>query len=373
VLLARIAELSTAYNMLPGGGSFGVAVSGGADSVCLLLALHELAAERRWRLEVLHLNHCLRGAEADGDEEFVRELSERLGLELHVERVDVRALGGNLEETAREARRSFFLRKMAERGFERVATGHTRDDQAETVLFRILRGTGLDGLAGIRPRTAEGFVRPLLRVGREEVRDWLRARGEAWREDSSNADISLARNRLRQVDLPRLAAEWNPRLSEALARLAEQAGTAADLRADAVRALLSEVRGGLQGIEAKHVDLIMGLGPGRSVVVPGAVVTRSLDWVRFGQNEASAAPWRVELAGPVSVWRWRETPRLAWDQLPGPLVLRNWLAGDRVQPSGKKVKELLTRAKIPRWARAGWPVICAGGEVVWAAGGGESI
>ena len=139
----RVAEIIPRYNMLPQSGRVGVAVSGGADSVALLHILHGL-----WNdLVVLHVNHHLRGEESDGDEAFVRKLAESLGLEILVEHAIPGA--GNLEQEARRARRAFFLRCH----LERVALGHTRSDQAETVLFRLLRGSGLTGLAGMRYRT----------------------------------------------------------------------------------------------------------------------------------------------------------------------------------------------------------------------------
>ncbi len=204
------------YRMLEPGQRVGVAVSGGADSVCLLYALLELGG---LELSVLHVDHGLRGEESRGDAAFVRELAAGLGLPFCLREIDLPA--GNLEQEARKARLSFFREHLAQGHADRVALGHTRRDQAETVLFRILRGAGTAGLAGIRPVTAGGLVRPLIDVERAEVEEFLRGRGIAWREDSTNAAPDFARNRIRHRLLPQLAADWNPGIVETLARTAE--------------------------------------------------------------------------------------------------------------------------------------------------------
>ncbi|MFM2124375.1 MAG: hypothetical protein RL328_826, partial [Acidobacteriota bacterium] len=137
--------------MLPDGARVIVAVSGGPDSVCLLHVLREIANV----VGVAHFNHKLRGEESDGDERFVRELAASVGLPVHVASADVGEVEGNLEQNARRARRGFFRELIGAGAADRIATGHTRDDQAETVLFRMLRGAGTTGLAGILPVTAE--------------------------------------------------------------------------------------------------------------------------------------------------------------------------------------------------------------------------
>ena len=223
-MLERVRKTITRYNMLPRGGSVAVAVSGGPDSVCLLHVLAELAPSWNVSLAVAHLNHQLRGAESDEDEHFVAQLAASLGLQFHRASVDVAASDDNLEQAGRRARRSFF----AGLKMDRIALGHTRDDQAETVLFRLLRGSGLRGLAGIYPVTGGGYIRPsyirpLIDVTRAEVEEFLRARGIAWREDASNLDPRFARNRIRRSLLPQLARDWNPRIGESLAHLASLA------------------------------------------------------------------------------------------------------------------------------------------------------
>ena len=210
--------------MLAPGARVVAAVSGGADSVCLFHVLRELAPRVGFTVAgMAHLNHQLRGEASDGDERCVAQLASQNGVKFFGEEVDVAAAGGNLEQAARLARGEFFARVLREGGGDRIATGHTRDDQAETVLFRVMRGSGLAGLAGILPMTREGLVRPLLDVSRAEIETFLRDRGIEWREDASNRDESFARNRIRHSLLPELAREWNPEIGTALARLADTA------------------------------------------------------------------------------------------------------------------------------------------------------
>ena len=173
-MLGRIQRTIDRYRMFDGVRNVGVAVSGGADSVCLLHALAELAPRCGLGLSVLHVDHGLRGAESRGDAEFVRCLAERLGLDFRARTLDLSRIDGNLEQEARRARLEFFGRQIADGLVDRVATGHTRSDQAETVLFRILRGSGGAGLAGIRPVTASGLVRPLIAIDRAAVVGYLR-------------------------------------------------------------------------------------------------------------------------------------------------------------------------------------------------------
>jgi len=203
-----------------------VAVSGGPDSVALLRALLEL---KPGLLTVAHLNHQLRGDESDADEAFVRGLAAAHNLPFRMERIDVRAeaADANLEAAARKTRYDWLARIACQVGAGHVATGHTADDQAETVLHRLLRGTGLRGLRGIaarRPLT-DGIelVRPLLTVPRRDVIAYLEAIGQPFRTDRSNEDETLTRNHIRRVLLPLLAERYNPAIARALSQLAVQA------------------------------------------------------------------------------------------------------------------------------------------------------
>ena len=201
----------------------GVAVSGGADSVALLGLLIELRDELGVVFSVVHFNHKLRGKASDADEKFVAALAEKFGLPLHIGRADVAAKSrrekSNLEDAARRARYDFFARLVEQGIVDCIATAHTADDQAETVLSHIFRGTGLAGLGAIHPRTPCVF-RPLLSMRRAELRGSLRAKKQTWREDATNKDVSRLRARIRTKLLPLLEREFQPGIVEHLSTLA---------------------------------------------------------------------------------------------------------------------------------------------------------
>ena len=222
----RFAEQTRDQAWFRPGVRLGVAVSGGADSVALLKLLVEVRAKLGVVVSAVHFNHKLRGKASETDERFVAKLAEKLGVTLHIGRADVAGKAkrekANLEDAARRARYGFFQR-LAEQGvIEVVATAHTMDDQAETVLAHILRGTGIAGLAGIHPVSAYA-VRPLLGFRREEMRKYLRAKKQLWREDASNRDTARTRARMRKKLLPLLAREFNPAVVEHLAALSDRA------------------------------------------------------------------------------------------------------------------------------------------------------
>jgi tRNA(Ile)-lysidine synthase len=212
--------------MLRPGDRVGVAVSGGADSVALLLLLLELREKLGIVLSVVHLNHKLRGEASDADEKFVAKLAAEHGLEFHNVSIHVarkaRKERTNLEDTARRARYGYFHSLVESGALTRIAVAHTADDQAETVLAHILRGTGLAGLGGIHP-LAGPVIRPLLQVRRGELRTYLRARRQRWREDATNRDTTRTRARIRRKLLPLLAKQFQPAIVEHLGTLAELA------------------------------------------------------------------------------------------------------------------------------------------------------
>ncbi len=413
--------------MFEPGQRVGVAVSGGADSVCLLYALVEMGWDLR--LSVLHVDHRLRGEESRGDAEFVREMARGLGLPFFLREVDLAA--GNVEQEARNARLAFFHQHLAAGRADRVALGHTRSDQAETVLFRFLRGSGTAGLAGIRPVTAAGLVRPLIEVERAEIEAFLRERKIAWREDSTNATGEFARNRIRHGLLPQLAAEWNPRIIETLAHTAEfargeeayweqeiaglaadhlkriggavvvRAGTLANLSLAVARRLARHAvqlaKGDLRGVDFHHIERVLelasGPGGGGRTQIRGLDVRRSFDWLRLGipipRKPYSLKPLvpgitqipggetaislevieKSETSGlPQNVYN-TEMGCLDWNRLAGSLELRSWRFGDQYQPMGisgaEKIKTLFQLQRIPVWERAQWPVLTDGGSIVW--------
>jgi tRNA(Ile)-lysidine synthase len=210
--------------MLRAGERVGVGVSGGADSVALLMLLLELREKLGIVVSVAHLNHKLRAKASEADEKFVAGLAAKHGLAFHVESVDVAARArrekANLEDAGRGARYEFFATLVEERKVDRVAVAHTADDQAETVLAHMLRGTGLAGLGGIHSQT-KSVVRPLLGVRRAELRAYLRAKKQKWREDATNRDTSRTRARIRKKLLPLLEKQFQSGVVEHLGSLAE--------------------------------------------------------------------------------------------------------------------------------------------------------
>jgi len=228
-----------------------LAVSGGADSVALLrgmVSLREQAgpATDQSALIVAHLNHGLRGADAEEDARFVADLAARLGLPVEIGRADTAALadaeGDGLEAAARQARYRFCLEVAQRHSARYVATGHTADDQAETILLRIVRGTGIRGLAGMpraRPLSpAVSLIRPLRGFRRRQVAEYRESLGQAFREDAGNQDPRFTRNRVRHGLLPLLAEQYNRRVDEALLRLgglADEVRQVVDAEADRLR------------------------------------------------------------------------------------------------------------------------------------------
>ena len=397
-----------------------VAVSGGPDSVCLLHVLRELGIRVTG---IAHVNHKLRGEDSEDDQRFVATLARELCFEFYS--VDGVCGAGNMEQAARRIRREFFHHLIQRGSADRIALGHTRDDQAETVLFRMLRGSGLAGLAGILPVTAEGLFRPLLGVSRSDVEAYLRQRRLPWREDASNREAKFARNRIRQQLLPTLKRDWNPRLDEALAQMAdlayeEERWWAAEvaryskqmlvtspgaveapvsqlarlprsLARRLIRHAIREAKGNLRGVEFSHIEDVLGLPEaGGRAELPGIHAIRSFDWVRLevpgstprlGDGEVEVPGQRLAPDGNsmicLEVIRQKQDPKacatlksdLYFRTIPERLFLRGWKPGDRYRPVGHagdwKLKELFQRMRVPSWRRPFWPILCMGDKILW--------
>ncbi|HLW77333.1 MAG TPA: tRNA lysidine(34) synthetase TilS, partial [Bryobacteraceae bacterium] len=281
----------------------------------LLHALLEIAPEFGASVAgVAHVNHKLRGQESEEDERFVRALATHHKLAFYTVIATVDA-SQNLEQSARRERREFFEGLISQGAASKIALGHTLDDQAETVLFRLLRGSGLAGLAGVHPVSANGLIRPLIGVTRVEIVKFLRERSIEWREDRSNADPRFARNRIRHQLLPQLAREWNPNLVQALAQLAELAfeeerawaqtlpAPSASLSAKALREMpraaarrvirraIQAAKGDLKRIEFQHVERVLDMKSKRAIL-PGVEVTKSAGRIEFAPSAAKPAPKR---------------------------------------------------------------------------------
>ena len=427
-LVPRVLDTIRRHGMLAGGETVLVGVSGGADSIALLHCLRTLAPALGLRLHVVHVNHGLR-AEADADQAFVEELARRWGLPVSVERVTVPTRGQSLEAAARAARFAAFTRAARQAGASRVALGHTADDQAETILMRLLQGAGPRGLAGIPPVRGP-YIRPLIEARRSEIEAELRRLGMDWREDSTNFDTKFLRNRIRHDLLPFLAASVHPRIVQTLCRAGAR-----------IRALVTEI----EGFAARELDRL-AVRRGQEIVfaleelrkLPPAVGEEVLRQAlaRLGEQgpfrawaqrtlrhllegEGPAGPCRVgQILLELSMGKLRlsrgnavplserllpvpgsvafpeievvieahavdrpedyQPPRGRWavafdrDRLRAPLSVRSRRPGDRFHPFGapgsKPLKAFLIDAKLPRWERSRLPLVVAGGEIVWVVG-----
>ena len=404
-----------------------VGLSGGADSVALLRLLAARASELGVVLSAAHLHHGLRGDEADRDQEFCAELAASLNLGFHTHRVDVGAEAAlhheSIEEAARRVRYAWFRQLMAPGIVDAVATAHTLDDQAETVLGKFLRGAWTEGLSGIHPvvNFSEGCIlRPLLGASRSEIEIYLAGLGQQWHEDSSNRDLAFTRNRLRHELLPELE-RWNPQIHEHLAQMAELARDEeswwqSEIARLAPQMLLTgrAVRGGGRAgsddgvaldvvrLGAQHPalqrrmlrDAASRLGvsldfdgvesllrlvtdgrAGQRLSLAGMLgAERTPREIRLSRNLGQAAKQNEEVQLPVPgeaiAFGWRFLARAA--QASAPAIIRTWKPGDRVTlrySSGpRKIKEVLERLKITGTDRAQWPVVEWQGRVAWMQG-----
>ena len=402
-MLERMEELIREEGMLPRGSRVLCAVSGGADSVCLLAALYRLREKLGFALNAAHYNHNLRGEESHRDEAFVRELvNDRFpGVELFVGGGDVAAeaklRGAGLEETARALRYAFLEETAAVVGCDRIAAAHTADDNAETVLLHLARGTGLQGLTGIAPMRGK-LIRPLLTTTRAEVEAFLKENHLPHVEDSTNSDDRYARNRVRHQVMPVLESlypgfarrltenaaslrEDEAYLSAQAAKLAEQAeqtgnglSISASVLADAprpialraVRRLLSELRGGDDTCAAAHLDSVLALcavdNPSGEIHLPGGLIARreyeqlclGVDQVEQWDVVCTPAVYGGEPQTGVELWLSREkAPELK---------VRFRQTGDELKLPGrhtKTVKKWMVEEKIPRRDRDLLPVLTA--------------
>jgi len=433
---SRVLRTIRKHQLFPKGTRVLVALSGGADSVALLHILRTLEARGELAVAgVAHINHQLRGADADTDEQFCREIASAVGRPIEVHRADVgalaRASGRSIEDAARAVRYAFFERAAERLHAEVTAVGHTVDDQAETFLLRLLRGAGARGLAGIRPRSGN-VVRPLLEVTHGELRSYLAARHLAHREDASNWDVSIPRNRVRHELIPVLE-RYSPAIGPILAREAEIARQDEEyLESVAIDSSRSIVLMTDRGIEL-DADTLTGLPPAiasrvvrkalatgepgrsvgfdhiqrvlelartqgdRSVALPGQVVTRQGTRIRIGLAPDGpfsnffrfplSIPGEVVLAGwTVSAQRLDEAgcdlrPQARGDQvivaaaaLRWPLAVRNRRPGDRFKPlgmggRGRKLQDFLVDRKVTRFDRDRLPLVVDGDDrIVWVVG-----
>jgi tRNA(Ile)-lysidine synthase len=324
-LLARVRRTIQRHALMPRGAGVLAAVSGGSDSVALLHLLSELQEEGDLAVVgVAHLNHQLRGEAAEADERFCRDLAASRSLPFVVESIDVASAARerrmSIEQAGRCVRYEFLDRAAAALGARRIAVGHTRDDQAETFLLRLVRGAGPTGLAGIHPR-AGIVVRPLLDVGRDELRAYLSDRAIGFREDASNLDVAVPRNRVRHELLPLLRERFSPAIVEALGREAEIAREDAEYLDQIVtRAESDVVRRTADGL-VLEVELLRACPR----ALARRIVRRAMEQEapeRFVGFEAVEAVLQLA-AGPVQAARQLDAPGQHVERCGDTIVLRS--------------------------------------------------
>ena len=418
----RVFSYIEKYNMIEAGSQVIVGISGGGDSVCLLFLLSRYQKKNFFHLQGVHVNHGIRGQEALRDQEYARELCERLGVPFTVYTYSVPDIAGrekrSLEETGRMVRRRAFAQKAAELGGKTVvALAHHENDNAETVLHNLIRGTKVAGLGGIHPvqRSEEGisYIRPLLKVTREEIEAYLKQQQIPWMTDSSNEEIVYTRNRIRHKILPEME-KINPR---AVSHITQAADTflaieeylrgQADrlyreyvekkengywiqkelflekelMQSYVIRMVLEQVEGKKQDLTAAHVESILSLGRGRtgtSVSLPGGVLASQVYGNLLIRVPAAGKLPLKELEFEVFPWENQQIPEKTYtkwfdyDKIKSSLEIRHRKPGDflTVTEAGgkKKLKDYMIDCKIPREERENLTLLADAGHILWIVG-----
>ena len=416
--------------MLVPGECVVVGVSGGADSLGLLQVLTELV-DYRLKLIVAHLNHGIRNEESSRDAVHVRRFARELGLPFELREVDVIEFKRNkslsLEEAARELRYKFFRDVLDKHQGNKIATAHTLDDQAETVLMRFIRGSGLLGLSGIPP-VNDNIIRPLIEVTKSEIEDYLRSKGIEWMEDSSNEEKVFLRNRIRNELIPHLVT-YNPNIKETLARTGYIVGIEEDyIRTEAgnhfyklfcsprdgelvgklayyrqlsdamkyglLRLAIEKLKGDLNRISLNHVvsinqlldseqasgelslpgEIVAAKGHGVFLLTKKALFRRSFNYSvdSTGLHKFPNAEFEIQFEKAHSLKSDRYLACFDSESIEFPITVRNFNKGDSFMPYGmnefKKLKNYFIDEKIPRFLRYQIPIFVCRGEIMWIGG-----
>jgi tRNA(Ile)-lysidine synthase len=429
-LLGRLREFVQRFRLIEHGERIILAVSGGSDSMVLLDAFERLKTEFQLTLAIAHFNHRLRGEESDRDEVFVRSATGERGLECYVERADTRAIADarrqSIEETARELRYDFFRKLRTSLGYQRVATAHQADDNAETILFNLFRGAGVRGLSGIPVRRSDQCViRPLLFATKELIMDYAAERAVRYREDSTNAGNEYTRNFLRHEVIPLIRRNVNPNLIVTLRRTGQLFDQLEDYLGEVTRNVLPSVivretprtivvdSGALldqpaflqehlllhlaRKFTSRDVDFgtvktmlrVAGGETGSSCSIGGETVfyRNRKDLIFSRVKRLVPYRHRIELnrryeferfdfgSAPSGEIRMSADPNTEYvdaDTLGKECVLRSWKEGDWFVPLGmrekKKLSDFFIDEKIPLFEKLAIPIFVSDGEIVWVCG-----
>lgn len=430
-MLDKVRRYIEKHNMIKKGDSIVVGLSGGPDSVCLLHVLSSLREEHDINLYAVHLNHMIRGEEALRDEKYAKDFAKSLNVPFISERIAVEEYAKQNKMSSEEAGR--FLRyrlfnEVAEKnGASKIALAHNMNDQAETMIMRFLRGTGISGLKGINPVREGRYIRPILSCTREEIEAYCREKALNPVIDSTNAESIYTRNKVRLEIIPYIRKYFNPNIILNLFNNSEIIRDEDDLinkismekyqeikvsdgirtedfnslhiamKRRIIRLLIEEVRGSLNQIESKHIeecmDFIESSGTGKLISLPGGFRGRiEYDSFKISPNEVredfeeeilipgvTSVPGKGFfiktriLTGPSSDIREnRYIKYFNYDKIEGSLTIRNRRDGDYIYPKGmsgrKKLKDIFIDKKIPREERSGMPLVALGDEILWAVG-----
>lgn len=414
--------------MIKKGDGILCAVSGGADSMCLLYLLLKFK-ERLGisKLAASHVNHCIRGGEADGDEALVKEFCEKHDIEFFILKEDVPALAKKLskgiEETARDVRYGFFERLCREHSFDKLAVAHNQTDNCETVIFNLVRGSGTDGLKGISP-VRDNIIRPLIDVSSKDIREYCKNEGIAYRFDSTNEDVAYSRNRIRNNIIPQLEI-LNPSYAKNVRNTSKAVSEDSDfiksnalsyinentnngrfsketfsklhisLKKRVLMLLYKEVLSNNNGVlEKTHLDSALGFiekgDSGKYIMLPENVkLTCEFGFYRFekisgtdaldetelniGKNRFGSINLKLECfeknapKAPDIVYTLFKQAFLDCDKIKGGVYVRTRKTGDVIIGEGitRSVKEFFINKKIPRSERGAYPIICDDEGIIW--------
>jgi len=431
MLREKVINTIKKYRMVESGDKIVLGVSGGPDSVALAYILASLQGEFRLSLFIAHLNHMFRPVEAEKEVRFVREMGNRLGLPVFVRHENVPAYVQenkvSPEAGAREIRYAFLKEIAAKTGAKKIALGHTMDDQAETLLLNLLRGSGHTGLGAIMP-VNESFIRPLIECSKEEILAYLDQNKLSYCVDSSNLEPLYQRNKIRLELLPLLAKDYNPNIRETLFRtslilqqedlylesqaqrhtghtlksgrrgevilnLKEFEKVPAALKPRILREAIKRVKGNLLQLNFIHIsdmlDLIQNKPTGSSLNLPEITVYKDYGRLRFFKGKAPGIEMQfgspeeeaeyvikksvLERDRPLSFYRaTHDTAYFDFEKISGPLYVRTRKSGDRFFPQGarghKKLSDFFIDQKVPREMRDKIPLLVNRGKIIWVVG-----
>jgi tRNA(Ile)-lysidine synthase len=422
-VLEQVAKNIRERRLFRDGEHIFVAVSGGVDSIVLLHLLCRLAPAHRWRLTVTHFNHKLRGREGDSDERFVRSVAKKLNLAFSTDRADVKAHAGktgqSIEMSARELRHGFFARTARAKKIKTIALAHNADDQVELFFLRLLRGTSVDGLSGMKWRSTSPrdvriqLARPLLDATRKQIENFARENKLRWREDTSNKSVDFLRNRVRHELIPLLERNYQPAVRKNISRLMQllaAEGEVLNALAGKPKRLFEKNPPAIQRRLLQKQLLTLNIAPDFATIEslrlnPGKVVeinpaTRvqrdkqgrvhhvavtiptfinrsrklrlnaGVTKAKFG---ACALRFKINQGRGMAIQRQPNTESFDANKVGGTIVLRHWQPGDRFQPIGakstRKLQDMFVDLKVPKEKRHSLVVATTvGNEIFWIEG-----